>query len=175
MSQEYSRRGFVKSAASAVALAAGPAILPAFGAADRVSLGWIGTGTRGRYLIERAYAGNASKFKVTALCDTFNVNLAKGKDIVQTQGTNTPKTYTDYRELLADKEVDAVFIATPEHLHHRMLLDAIAAGKTCTWKSRSPIPWKRHRRSCAPWQSRRALSRWAHRTAQTACTRWLKR
>jgi hypothetical protein len=129
MSQEYSRRAFAKTAVSAAALAAGPAILPAFGATDRVSLGWIGTGTRGRYLIERAYAGNASKFKVTALCDTFNANLAKGKDIVQTKGTNTPKTYEDYRELLADKEVDAVFIATPEHLHHRMLLDAIAAGK----------------------------------------------
>jgi predicted dehydrogenase len=129
MSQEYSRRGFVQTAASAVALAAGPAILPALGAADRVSLGWIGTGTRGHYLIERAYAGNASKLKVVALCDTFNANLAKGKDIVQTKGTNTPKTYTDYRELLADKAVDAVFIATPEHLHHRMLLDAIAAGK----------------------------------------------
>ena len=124
MSQEYSRRSFVKVAASA--LAAAPGVL---GANERIQLGWIGTGTRGRYLEERAYAGNAARIKVVALCDTFNANLAQGKDVVQTKGQNTPKTYVDYRELLADKEVEAVVIATPEHLHHRMLLDAIAAGK----------------------------------------------
>ena len=129
MSQEYSRRSFVKTAASAAALAAAPAILGAQGANERINLGWIGTGTRGRYLEERAYAGSAARIKVVALCDTFNANLAQGKDVVQTKGQNTPKTYVDYRDLLADKEVEAVVIATPEHLHHRMLLDAIAAGK----------------------------------------------
>lgn len=126
MSQELSRRSFALKAA---ALAAAPAVLPALGANSRVSLGVIGTGGRGYYLTQRAYAGNAGRFQVEAVCDTFSGNLARGKDLVQTQGKNVPKTYVDYKELLADKSIDAVIIATPEHLHHRMLLDALAAGK----------------------------------------------
>ena len=110
MSQEYSRRSFVKAAASAVALTAAPNVL---GANERIQMGWIGTGTRGRYLEERAYAGNAARIKIVALCDTFNGNLAQGKDLVQTKGQNAPKTYVDYRDLLADKDVDAVVIARP--------------------------------------------------------------
>ena len=126
MSQELSRRNFALKAA---ALAAAPAALPALGANSKVSLGVIGTGGRGFYLTQRAYAGNAGRFQVEAVCDTFSGNLAKAKDLVQTQGKNVPKTYIDYKELLADKSIDAVIIATPEHLHHRMLLDALAAGK----------------------------------------------
>jgi predicted dehydrogenase len=125
MSQELSRRNFVTKAA----LAAAPAILPALGAEDRVSLGVIGTGGRGRYLIQRGYAGNASRIQVNAVCDTFTENLAQAKDIVQTQGKNQPKTYDNYQNLLADKSIDAVIIASPEHLHSEMVLAAIAAGK----------------------------------------------
>ena len=44
-------------------------------------------------------------------------------------GGNTPKTYVDYRELLADPSIDAVFIMTPEHLHYSMAMAAIKAGK----------------------------------------------
>lgn len=126
MSQELSRRNFALKAA---ALAAAPAVLPALGANSKVSLGVIGTGGRGSYLIQRAFAGNSGRFQVEAVCDTFTGNLAKAKDSVQTQGKNVPKTYSDYKQLLADKSIDAVIIATPEHLHHRMLLDALAAGK----------------------------------------------
>ncbi len=126
MSQELSRRNFVGKAA---ALAAAPAVLPALGANDRITLGVIGTGGRGRYLTERAFVGNKGRFQVEAVCDTYSGNLAKGKDVVATLGKNTPKAFVDYKELLADKSIDAVIIATPEHLHHRMLLDALAAGK----------------------------------------------
>jgi len=129
MSQELSRRTILSKAAKTAALAAGPAILPALGASDRVTIGVIGTGGRGRYLTERAYAGVASRINIAAICDTFTGNLARGKDLVATKGGTAPKTYADYRELLADKSLDAVVIATPEHLHHRMLLDALAAGK----------------------------------------------
>ena len=128
MSLELSRRNFVAQAAAATAAAAGSA-LPALGANDRVTLGVIGTGGRGYYLTQRAFAGNAGRFQVGAVCDTFANNLARAKDFVQTQGKNTPKTYIDYKDVLADKSIDAVIIATPEHLHHRMLLDALAAGK----------------------------------------------
>ena len=40
-----------------------------------------------------------------------------------------PKAYRNYKELLADKDVQAVLIATPEHWHYQMVLDALAAGK----------------------------------------------
>ncbi len=126
MSQELSRRNFV---AKAAALAAAPAVLPALGANDKISLGVIGTGGRGYYLSQRAYAGNAGRFQINAVCDTFSGNLNRAKDLVQTQGKNTAKTFVDYKELLADKSIDAVIIATPEHLHKTMLLDALAAGK----------------------------------------------
>ena len=48
---------------------------------------------------------------------------------MQTIWGNTPKTYIDYRELLADKSIDAVYIMTPEHLHHDMAIAALKAGK----------------------------------------------
>ncbi|GIU78238.1 MAG: oxidoreductase [Bryobacteraceae bacterium] len=125
MSQELSRRSFARKAA----VLAAPAVLPALGANEVIRMGVIGTGGRGRYLIERSFEGNSGRFTVEAVCDTYAGNLAKGKDVVATRGGRTPRGYVDYRELLAEKEIDAVIIATPEHLHHRMLLDALAAGK----------------------------------------------
>ena len=129
MSQELSRRNFMRKSAAAAALAAGPAVLPALGANGKVTMGWIGTGGRGYYLLQRAFAGNKSSVDVTAVCDTFSVNLNRGKDLVATEQGKSPKAVVDYKEILADKSIDAVVIATPEHLHHRMLLDALAAGK----------------------------------------------
>lgn len=125
MSQELSRRNFAKRAA----VLAAPAVLPALGANERIHVGVIGTGGRGRYLIERGYEGSRAMITVDAVCDTYAGNLAKGKDVVATRGKTTPRAYVDYKELLGDKGIDAVIIATPEHLHHRMLLDALAAGK----------------------------------------------
>jgi len=128
MSDDLSRRNFVKRSAGA-ALAAAPAVLPALGANDRLNLGWIGVGTRGHYLLERLYKGVPQPYQVVAICDAFEGYLGRGKDRIQTMGGNAPKIYGDYRELLRDPSVDAVVIATPEHLHHSMTLAAIRAGK----------------------------------------------
>jgi len=92
-------------------------------------LGVIGTGGRGRYLLERTAAGSLAGTTVGMVCDTFTENLKKGKDLAATKWGTTPKATAEYKELLADKSIDVVYIATPEHLHYRMLLDAIAAGK----------------------------------------------
>jgi predicted dehydrogenase len=124
MSESVSRRNFVKASA-----AMAPAILSAQNVNSELQLAWIGTGSRGYYLMERAYKGNGKPFKIVATCDTYDGNLAKGKDRVQTMGGNTPKTTKDYRELLADKSIDAVVIATPEHLHYAMTMAALKAGK----------------------------------------------
>ena len=66
---------------------------------------------------------------VTAICDTYTGHLARAKDRIQTIYGITPKTYDDFRDLLADKSIDAVFIMTPEHLHHDMTIAALRAGK----------------------------------------------
>jgi predicted dehydrogenase len=129
MSQELSRRNFVRNSAVAAAAMAGPAVLPALGQSEKINMGWIGTGGRGYYLLQRAYDGSASAVNVTAVCDTFSTNLNRGKDLVATRQGRAPKAVADYKEILNDKSIDAVVIATPEHLHHRMLLDALAAGK----------------------------------------------
>jgi predicted dehydrogenase len=112
-------------AASAGALTS----LPALAANDVIHAGFIGTGSRGYYCLERLYQGCKGMAVVTAVCDTYAGNLERGKQRVQSMGGNTPKTYVDYRELLADKSIDAVFIMTPEHLHHSMAMAAIKAGK----------------------------------------------
>jgi predicted dehydrogenase len=125
MSEQPSRRDFVRSAT----LAAAPAVLSAQNVNSELQLAWIGTGGRGYYLMERAYKGDGKPFKVVATCDTYAGNLAKGKDRIQTMGGNTPKTYVDYKELLADKSIDAVVIATPEHLHYPMAIAALKANK----------------------------------------------
>ena len=62
---------------------------------------------------------------VHAVCDVYEPNLEQG---LSAAGPGT-KAYRDYRRVLDDPEVDAVLIATPEHWHHRMTLDAMAAGK----------------------------------------------
>jgi predicted dehydrogenase len=127
MIETLSRRGFIKR--SGAVLAAAPALLAAQSANDKLTVGWIGTGSRGDYLMQRMYVDNKDVAQVVAVCDAYTGNLARAKDRVQTLGGNTPKTYADYHELLADPSIDVVFIATPEHLHYPMFMAAIKAGK----------------------------------------------
>ena len=125
MHDPLSRRGFMKTSA---ALAA-PGILRAQNSNNTVHVGWIGTGSRGYYLMERLYVGSGPNVQVTAVCDTYTGNLNRAKDRVQTMGKNTPKTYEDYLQLLQDPSIDAVVISTPEHLHFPMFMAALKAKK----------------------------------------------
>ncbi len=127
MAQDSSRRSFVKT--SAVALAAAPGILSAQGANDRLNLGWIGAGSRGNYLEERFYVGKNENAQIGYVCDAYDGNVARAIDRVQSMGGNKPKSTKDYRDVLADPSIDAVVIATPEHLHHNMAIAALEAGK----------------------------------------------
>ena len=128
MNDDLSRRSFIQNSTAAATISA-PGILRAQHSNNTVRIGWIGAGSRGYYLLERLYTGSPSLAQVTAVCDTYTGNLARGKDRVQTMGGNTPKTYADYLQLLQDPAVDAVVIATPEHLHYPMFMAALKAGK----------------------------------------------
>jgi predicted dehydrogenase len=124
MSQPVSRRSVVKAA-----VAAAPAVMPALAASDQVTVGVIGTGGRGYYLMERLYAGSGRNARILAVCDTYEGNRNRAKDRVQTIGKNTPTTHIDYQEVLANRDINTVIIATPEHLHHVMTIAALKAGK----------------------------------------------
>lgn len=128
MSEPLSRRNFLRNSAG-VAVAAGPAVLRALGANNRLNVGFIGTGSRGNYLMNMMYQGAPQMVHVTAVCDTYQGHLNRAKDRVQSVEGNAPKTFVDYRDLLKEPGIDAVIIATPEHLHHEMALAALAAGK----------------------------------------------
>ena len=106
-----------------------PGCLPVLGQNNRLRVGWIATGARGQHVMKQMYLSSKDLVNVVAVCDTYQGNLAKGKDIVQTEEKTTPKTYVDYREVLADPNVDVVFIASPEHLHYAMAMAALKANK----------------------------------------------
>jgi predicted dehydrogenase len=126
MAPNITRRSFLHSTA---ATAAAPAILRAQGANEKVQVGWIGVGIRGDSLLGILMDVAPQDAHVKAVCDSFAGHLARGKDKVQTKQKDTPSTYDDYRKLLEDKSIDAVFIMTPEHLHHDMVIAALQAGK----------------------------------------------
>jgi predicted dehydrogenase len=94
---------------------------------DQVTLGVIGSGSRGTFVM-----GTFQKdptLKVAAICDVYEPNLENAASVASKVAGTRPTQYRNYKELLADKDVQAVLIATPEHWHYQMVLDAIAAGK----------------------------------------------
>jgi predicted dehydrogenase len=110
----------IMTAASAIA----PSLLAAESPNETIGVGCIGIGTRGGDLLN-AVVG-VPGVKVVAVSDVYRPHLQKG---VERSRNPEVKAYEDYRELLADKNVDAVVIATPDHWHCAMVLDAVKAGK----------------------------------------------
>ncbi len=94
-----------------------------FGNTAPIRLGVIGTGNRGAGLI--SILNGIEGIDVTACCDILAFRL---KDGLKRAGSGA-KSYTDYRKLLEDKEIDAVLVATPLSTHADIELDALAAGK----------------------------------------------
>ena len=123
MSQDLTRRGFM------AAVAAAPGVIPALGQNDRLRVGWIGAGSRGYHCINQMKLSSADLVDVVHVCDTFTGHLNRVKDYVQTTWKTTPKATKEYRDVLADPNVDVVFIMTPEHLHYPMAMAALKANK----------------------------------------------
>jgi len=92
------------------------------GAADRVRLGLIGCGGRGRSVMG-AFQKNAS-VDVTAVCDVYSPRIDQAQEKAP-----RAKGFSDHRELLDQKNVDAVLVATPDHWHADIVIDAARAGK----------------------------------------------
>lgn len=122
MPEKITRRSFIAAAAA-------PALLRAQGTKEKIQVGWIGVGVRGYGLIGSLMEVAADTAHVKAVCDTFAGNLARGKDRVESAQKTAPDTYSDYRRMLDDKSIDAVFVMTPGHLHRDMVVAALDAGK----------------------------------------------
>lgn len=116
-----SRRKFIGRMASGLAgtLAAPSGVL---GANDRIRLGIIGAGARGMQLVREAIACPNTEF--VAFADVYTRRLEEGKKLAP-----EAKAYLDYRYLLGDKSIDAVLIATPQHLHCEHFTAALESGK----------------------------------------------
>jgi predicted dehydrogenase len=90
---------------------------------DRVRVGLIGCGGRGRYVA--GFMSKAPGAEFVAFCDVYQPNAEKARAALGPGGA----TYTDLRKLLERADVDAVLVATPDHWHANATVAACQAGK----------------------------------------------
>jgi predicted dehydrogenase len=130
MSTQSNRRQFVAGAAAlslASAAKAGSANQGrVIGANDRINVAVIGAGGRGFYVADRFDKYNSIKAnacQIVGVCDLYQKRATAAKDRFKCAGT------LDYREVLTRDDVDAVIVATPDHWHARIALEAMDKGK----------------------------------------------
>lgn len=97
----------------------------AFGANDRIRVGIIGAGGRMGALMGAADSSGVP-FEIVSVSDVY---APKREAVTKRANAASATTHMDYREVLDNKDVDAVFIATPDHWHVRIAVAALAAGK----------------------------------------------
>jgi len=95
-----------------------------------INIGMIGVGSHGNAANLTAYLGLPDLCRVVAVCDVAEPRINRGKDRTNEQyGNKDCKAYSDFRELLANPEIDAVQITTPDHWHVPMSIIAANSGK----------------------------------------------
>jgi len=94
---------------------------------DRINMGFIGLGGMGTGRLKGFL--KHPDVNVVALCDLDSGHLAQAAQIVTSSGQPAPGTFSDFRKLLDNKEIDAVCIATPDHWHAMPTVQACQAGK----------------------------------------------
>ncbi len=132
MSQKTSRRDFVKTSTIAAGAIATAGTLRhnvharILGANDRINLASIGVGGRGSSVMKWAMeVGSTTRpAQIVAVCDVYRKRMNKAKEASKAEFATM-----DYHEVLARKDVDAVIIATPDHWHAPIAIDAMKAGK----------------------------------------------
>ncbi len=117
------RRDFlITGGAIAASVGLGPALASTRSATDRVGIGIIGVGSRGKQHFK--FLQDVPMLKLVAYCDVLPFRLDQAK-------TAEPgaRAFSDYRRLLDDKDVDAVIVSTHFSEHHPVVLAALDAGK----------------------------------------------
>jgi predicted dehydrogenase len=129
MSDKSTRRTFVKTgiaAAGTTAIYHRNVHARILGANDRINIGCIGLGGRGTGVMrETKKIGETTRpAQIVAVCDVYRKRLDRAKEL-----SGAELATLDYREVIARKDIDAVIIATPDHWHAPMAIDAMKAGK----------------------------------------------
>ena len=121
-----SRRSFLAASATAPAIAS--SATPVLGANDRINVGMIGVGSKGRQHLRNLLSRSRERgdVRVTAISDIYR---KRRDEALLRSGLEGSHGYVDYRELLSRPDIDAVWISTPDHWHATMALDAMEAGK----------------------------------------------
>jgi len=120
------RRAFLKAAAGA-ALTSSLFTGKLKGANDKVNIAFIGVGRMGSENV--GYCAEVPGFEIVAVCDVYQPALDAAVKLARQRGFPGVKAVGDFREILADKSVDAISIATPDHWHAYMAVEACKAGK----------------------------------------------
>jgi len=115
---DLDRRSFLQAGA---ALAAGQFVKAA--PSDRITVGHIGTGARGQELMQAVMANPGTE--IVGVVDAYSGRVERAID--RTNGR--AKAYATHHDLLADKSIDAVVVAAPDHWHKTIILEALKAGK----------------------------------------------
>ena len=116
---EISRRSFLQAGAMFAATA--PTARPAPN--DRITVGMIGTGARGQELMDAVQ--QHPQAEIVGIVDAYKGRQERALE--RTKGR--AKIYKTHQELLAEKSIDAVVVATPDHLHKPIIVQALRAGK----------------------------------------------
>jgi len=130
--REITRREFLGASAASAALLGAGMLAPqsVLGANEILRIGLVGVGERMGSLMKEVH--NLSKemnCQITGVCDIWTVNRDKAvKKITDWYGV-APKVYKTHEDMFADKDIDAVIIATPDFSHSTLLQQAILAGK----------------------------------------------
>ncbi len=135
--RQISRRSFLKSGMVAATTAvAAPYVIPssALGKAgsvppsERITMGGIGIGGMGTHDLKNFLGQDDIQF--LAVCDVDTNHRLKAKNTVDSAyGNKDCSAYNDFRDILTRRDIDAVLIATPDHWHAVLSIEAAKAGK----------------------------------------------
>jgi predicted dehydrogenase len=122
------RREFLQSSAAGLALASAYGYAAEFADTKPRRVGLIGCGWYGKCDLLRLL--QVAPVEVVSLCDVDRKMLAEAADIVseRQESKKKPRTFGDYRKMLAEKDLDIVLVATPDHWHALPMIAAVEAG-----------------------------------------------
>jgi predicted dehydrogenase len=122
------RREFLKSTAAAGLALSGVGLSGAADNGKPIRAGLIGTGWYGKSDLFRLI--QVAPVEVVSLCDVDSKMLADAADTVaeRQKSKKKPRTYGDYRKMLAEKDLDVVLVGTPDHWHALAMIAAVEAG-----------------------------------------------
>ena len=125
---KMTRRAFLETTAAGVAFTTiGRHAFAQPQPSDQIVLGMIGVGGMGTGRL-RQFLSHAD-VRVGAICDVDTSHIDRAVAVVEKTGAPKPKTFTDFRRLLEDREIDAVAVVTPDHWHAIPAVRAFEAGK----------------------------------------------